>query len=447
MKITKLLAFTLLCAAIFVIGCHGGNKPDYPEDNDTDIVSDTDSDTADDADTSGNGTDNDTVPVSDSDNDNTPIDDEPRPHDDADSDPTDDADSDPTDDADSDPTDDADSDPTDDADSDPTDDADSDPTDDADSESGDHDSPIEEQEDPEVVCTGQKTCFDNYDMTSCPVSKGDQFFGQDAQYAEKGYCLKQIFDTTADLVTDRNTDLVWQRNLPSPYPGCTGSDGLLCSYSEAASYCNNLNYAGKTDWRLPTPKELGTIIDYGATNPALNSEKFPNTPGSLFWTSEAYDGEKQWAVDFLKGEITGKKISGSYAYVRCVRGESSLQDPLFTVSGTEEKIVKDSANNLTWTQSFGNNSTWENALAYCKNLEEYAGLSDWRLPNINELKTLINYSKTTPASDFEGMTPSATFWSSTSYSNDGTNAWIMSMEYGATTTRSKDKKFKVICVK
>ena len=39
MKLQKLLSFLLVCTAIFFIGCHGGNKPDYPEDDDTDTVS------------------------------------------------------------------------------------------------------------------------------------------------------------------------------------------------------------------------------------------------------------------------------------------------------------------------------------------------------------------------------------------------------------------------
>ena len=161
---------------------------------------------------------------------------------------------------------------------------------------------------------------------------------------------------------------------------------------------------------------------------------------------QIYDYEKNWIVDFMKGEIKANKTTGSssYLYVRCVRGES-LPNASLTVSGTEEKIVKDSVNNLIWTQSFGNYSTWEKALAYCSKLE-YAGLSDWRLPNINELKTLINYSKSIPASDFAGI-ESSNFWSSTSNSNYALQAWTADMGYGKTEVKSKDNNFRVICVK
>ena len=448
MKITKIISFLLLCASIFFFGCDKGNKTDYPEDDDTDTVSDIDSDTAnDDADTPGNETDEDQTPVSDSDIDNNPTD-EPHPHDDADSEPDDtddDADSEPDDtddDADSEP-----DDTDDDADSDDADSiSDNDIDNDADTEQGDNDS-IQEADEPAVICTGQTKCFNNIaEMTSCPVSPDKKFFGQDAQYAEKGYCLDKSLDATADLVTDNITGLIWQRNLPSTYSGCSGSGGVLCSHSEAVSYCNNLTYGGYSDWRLPTPKEFGTIIDYGETNPALDSEKFPDTPGNLFWTSTIYDYEKNWAVNFLKGEITPNKTTSAQSslYVRCVRGET-LADTSFAVLGSEEKIVKDSVNNLIWTKSFGDYSTWKDSLAYCKNLE-YADLTEWRLPNINELKTLINYSRSKPASDFEGMV-STSFWSSTSYSSDATNAWAADMTSGTVQTQSKDNEFKVICVK
>lgn len=452
MKLNTTIFLLLFCTAIFVIGCDSGSKPDYPEETDDDTVSDIDSDTAnDDADSSGNETDEDEdlTPVSDSDIDNNPTD-EPHPHDDADSEPDDtdyDTDSEPND---TDEEDDSDSEPNDTDDKDDTD-SDQNPDQDTDNINPDEDidqelPDIDEKDDPAVLCTGQTKCFNNTsEMTSCPASKDKKFFGQDAQYtAENGYCLAKSLDATTDLVTDNITGLVWQRNLPSTYAGCSGSNGELCSYSEAVNYCNNLTYGGYSDWRLPTPKEFETIIDYSKINPALDLEKFPNTQGQPFWTSEAYDYEKNWAVSFLKGETTGNKVQ-SYLYVRCVTGEV-LPDNSFTVSGTGEKVVEDSVNNLIWTKSFGDYSTWKDALAYCKNLE-YAGLTEWRLPNINELKTLINYSKSSkPASDFEGM-ESTSFWSSTSYSGDATNAWAVDMTYGTTLTQSKDNEFKVICVK
>lgn len=81
-----------------------------------------------------------------------------------------------------------------------------------------------------------------------------------------------------------------------------------------------------------------------------------------------------------------------------------------TVSG--KVIVTDTVTGLIWTKEYSGTVTWQNALAYCENLD-YGGYTDWRLPNIEELKTLINRGKYNPASDFPGM-PSAYFWSSSS---------------------------------
>ena len=455
MKLNTAIFLLILCPVIF-FGCHGGSKPDYPEENDIDDISDIDFDSEnnDDADTE-NETDEDQIPVSDSDN--NPIDDKPLPDTDTDSDEI--SDSEPGD-QDSEPDND-DTDPI--PDSEPDDDdtdpiPDSEPDDDADSAGNDDDAvvpdndSIEEADEPAVLCTGQTKCFNATKEITCPATPDKNFFGQDWQYADKGYCLEKSFTTTSnsETVTDNITHLIWQRNLPSTYAGCTGTSGALCAHSEAVNYCDSLNssnFAGFNEgWRLPTARELGTIIDYGKTNPAIDSEIFPDTPGQLFWTANVYDFEKNWAVNFLKGETTGNRTTGSqsYLYVRCVRGEE-LPDASFSVSGTDEKILKDSENNLTWTQTFGDYSNWKKALEYCKNLE-YAGRSGWRLPNVNELKTLINYSISNPASDFEGM-DSSTFWSSTSDSNKATQAWATSMEYGTTQIMSKDNIYKVICVR
>ncbi|MBP5406730.1 DUF1566 domain-containing protein [bacterium] len=452
MKLKATISFLILCAAIFFTGCSDGNKTDYPE-NDDEAVSDTDSvNENDDADTADDNTEADTGDDTETDTDSG--NDTDTDSDESDTVSEDDADSgEPSGDADSEEErpDDSDS-ANNDADSVSDNDTDSDTNDDADSGSDDDvaNQEIQETNSAEVLCTGQSKCFDKYDEIECPAPS-EPFFGQDTQYAEKGYCVKRSFTTTEDLVTDNITGLVWQRNLPETYSGCSGSSGTLCAPSEAVSYCNNLNYAGYSDWRLPTPAELGTIVDYGKTNPSIDSEIFPNTPGRPFWTSDVYlyDTDKNWALDFLQGKIDGNKTTGSlsYLYVRCVRGEGTLKTPSFKVSGTEgEEIVTDSVNNLVWTKSFGGNQDWESALKYCRKIGGYAGFYDWRLPNINELKTMINYYKFHPASDFEGM-DTETFWSSTSYTNNGEKVWAIRMAYGSTMELSKENSFKVICVR
>lgn len=93
-----------------------------------------------------------------------------------------------------------------------------------------------------------------------------------------------------------------------------------------------------------------------------------------------------------------------------------------------EFVVTDAVTGLIWQKSYASNKTWQEALAYCEELG-YAGQTDWRLPNVNELASLINYEIYSPASDFPGM-PSEVFWSSSSYADSTNYAWRVGFGYG-----------------
>ena len=94
---------------------------------------------------------------------------------------------------------------------------------------------------------------------------------------------------------------------------------------------------------------------------------------------------------------------------------SAFTMPLFasftstTVQG--DVIVTDTKTGLIWQKTYLSvERNWQQALSYCEYLT-YAGYTDWRLPNKNELASLVNYAKYNPASDFPDM-PSNSFWSS-----------------------------------
>ena len=436
MKLKKALFFTLLFTAfIFCTSC-GGKSSKY--DIDDDIIGDDDT-----TDTEEPGNDDGETPADTTDDDGDTV------PDDTDSEPTDsDTPEEPTD-GDNDPVDDGDSGtPDEDHDS----DADTNPTvdDDTDTDTEDpgEEEPIPEKDDPSLICTGQNECFnDSNVMESCPASSKSEFFGQDAQYAEKGYCLLKSFTASADIVTDNIFGLIWQRNLPSTYPGCTGSSGAACSYQQALDYCNNLTYAGFSDWRLPAPEEFATIIDFGKTNPATNADIFPipGTNQKIFWTRTAsvYTSGKSWSVDFTKGETREENASSNYFYARCVRGGEDLNAPDFNT--LDDSTVEDTQYNFFWTKPTTETMTWTAALAYCKKLE-YAGETDWRLPNINELVTLLDHSTARPASEFPGMSLNY-FWSSTSYDGYAYNAWIINSSDGTVKAIDKTLEAKVLCVR
>ena len=114
-----------------------------------------------------------------------------------------------------------------------------------------------------------------------------------------------------DYVIDKSTGLMWQDNQA----------GINKTYSwyGAKKYCNNLNLAGYTDWRLPTKKELRSIIDYNRYNPAIKKQ-FKNRRSNYYWSSTSYAGSSNnaWELHFKNGGDNDYNEDGN-GYVRCVR--------------------------------------------------------------------------------------------------------------------------------
>ena len=111
-------------------------------------------------------------------------------------------------------------------------------------------------------------------------------------------------------VTDSVTGLIWQQE----------DDGIERTWYKANEYAKSLNLGGKTDWRLPTVQELGTIVDYGRYNPAIDPI-FSNVKPSVYCsgTTDARHTRDAWIVDFFCGYVSYDSKFLNY-YVRCVRG-------------------------------------------------------------------------------------------------------------------------------
>jgi hypothetical protein len=115
----------------------------------------------------------------------------------------------------------------------------------------------------------------------------------------------------AGTVYDTRTQLTWQRM----------SDAGFYRQTAAFNHCTQLSLAG-AGWRLPTVRELLTLVDTTRVNPAIDISAFPSTPvDRRFWSSTAGAGGSSgigWAVDFdVGGSVDDEDISENR--VRCVR--------------------------------------------------------------------------------------------------------------------------------
>ncbi|WP_150047684.1 MULTISPECIES: Lcl C-terminal domain-containing protein [Methylomonas] len=72
--------------------------------------------------------------------------------------------------------------------------------------------------------------------------------------------------------------------------------------------------------------------------------------------------------------------------------------------------------------------TWEEALTKVKTLNDaggFVGKTNWRLPNLKELRSLVEVQCSNPAINLEAFPAFASlfYWSSTTVANDGGQAW------------------------
>jgi hypothetical protein len=107
--------------------------------------------------------------------------------------------------------------------------------------------------------------------------------------------------------------------------------------------------------------------------------------------------------------------------------------------------VLDLKTGLEWQKDAGGRMSWDEAMEYASSLR-LGKHSDWRVPTIEELLTLIDFAKTGPASSFPAM-PSHWFWSSSSYSGSSSNAWLVSVNFGSVSNDVKTNSFNVRCIR
>ena len=295
-----------------------------------------------------------------------------------------------------------------------------------------------------VVDTGQTQCFTDKGQLLKVPKPGEPFFGQDAFYQGPKPSYRDNKDGT---VTDRNTGLMWQK---------TPEQDKKLTYPEAVACARKCSLAGHTDWRLPTIKELYSLIDFNGNCraqppvPYIDTRYFDFRFGdeakgerlidSQYWSSNEYVGlsrpgsARVFGVNFADGRIKGyprdTRADGRAVnhYTRLVRGNGDYGRNKLV--DNKDGTISDLATGLMWAKVDGGKAmNWEDALAYCHKLR-LAGHDDWRLPNTKELQSIVDYTRAPDARDpaqrgpaidpvFKMTDDESWFWTSTTHLEGG----------------------------
>lgn len=260
-----------------------------------------------------------------------------------------------------------------------------------------------------------------------------------ADNADEWSCVKH--NVTGQMWEKKTAD-----NMDDPY-NLNGAGNEASGY---VTYVNTHGLCGHKDWRLPTIKELNSITDKEIYHPAIDTYYFPNTKPQDYW-SETYfywDDNEAWAIDFEDGSLF-KETPGSENYVRLVREAEYFDFFDYTKIDSNGNDLPGTA--LSWSCVRDNRSglIWEVKTAANKNIRysvngssayvaelnsnQLCGYDDWRLPEVDELILLVDYSDGLPAisEDFFPYTASEPYLSASFSAAFPASAWYVDFFYGS----------------
>jgi hypothetical protein len=308
-----------------------------------------------------------------------------------------------------------------------------------------------------------------------------------------------VSDHLTGLIWMRDANLITTRDREFDHDGAV-NDGAV-TWQHALGYVKKLNdeeYLGYNDWRLPNIREIKSLIHYASASPSAwlkeTEQGFVNVQDGLYWssTTSALSCSMAWTAAFLIGSLNVADKDETHFFVWPVRGNKSGttaipvtgQQTCWNSVGGEigckfpapsrqdgdlqmgepwpsprfiviNRTVVDGLTNLHWTRdadalspaacSLEIVTSWQQALdqVRCLNQNRYLGYSDWRLPNIHELESLVSYEVNSPLESGEvlfvsewlasqGFTDVKPFyyWSSSSVVGDPQYVWSMNLYAG-----------------
>ncbi len=304
-----------------------------------------------------------------------------------------------------------------------------------------------------IVDTDQPECYDSSTGTEKSCSRA----GYDGDYA--GY--QPSYDVSADglTVTDEVTGLIWTQSPDTDSDGDVDASDKR-TQANAVAYCANLSTGGY-GWRVPTVKQLFSLILFSGRDPSgyggadtstltpFIDASFARAFGDTAAGERIIDGQyvtttnylstvmngqtAMFGVNFVDGRIKGYPVDTKEFYVLCVTGneEYGVNDYVYNSDGT----ISDDATGLMWQEFDSASKDWDDAVSICEN-STTGTYTDWRLPNVKELQSIVDYSRSpdtdasaaidaifssTSLTNEEGGTDWGYYWASTTHANMSNN--------------------------
>ena len=310
-----------------------------------------------------------------------------------------------------------------------------------------------------ILQTGADACYDASGRPlSCRGSLQDAALGIGAAIPEP-----RFVPLGEDLVLDSLTNLCWPRDVSAfAYP---------VSWPEGLQMVLDLNrekYLGRSDWRMPNRRELRSLIWHSARKPALPPDHpFRGLQLTWYWTStsSAMYPDYAWHVHLEGGRMFwGRKDQFFLLWPVCSRSRilpRTGQTECFDKRGArvdcrhsgqdgeqlagaawpeprfEETAlgIRDRLTGLIWhprPDRLPEPADWDGALRLAAELNADSDVL-WHLPGINELESLVDASRHTPAlpADHPLRRTKEVYWSSTSSGFETDWAYALYMHKGA----------------
>ncbi len=122
----------------------------------------------------------------------------------------------------------------------------------------------------------------------------------------------QRFTDNGETVTDRMTGLMWEKKRADgavDWRQSLHSVNAACSWPEATGAwldaVNSETFAGSSDWRIPMPYELVSIVAYDQAHPPALDPVFGPVASAFYWTAApvAFHTALAWRIFFLDGSV------------------------------------------------------------------------------------------------------------------------------------------------